>query len=62
MPFVVAIIVFGVIALLIYIISQRKQTKYNIDDLYDEISLLKNEVNELRIQLGKDPDKISLNF
>lgn len=62
MPFVVAIIVFGVIALLIYIISQRKQTKYNIDDLYDEISLLKNEVNELRVQLGKDPDKISLNF
>lgn len=62
MPFVVAIIVFGVIALLIYIISQRKQTKHNIDDLYDEISLLRKEVNELRVQLGKDPDKISLNF
>lgn len=62
MPFVVAIIVFGVIALLIYIISQRKQTKHNIDDLYDEITLLRKEVNELRVQLGKDPDKISLNF
>lgn len=65
MPFVVAIIVFGIISLLIYIIysfTQRKQSKHTIDDLYDEVTLLRRDLNELRSELNKDHDKISLNF